>query len=63
MTPAQPQIEQYNVNQALASQNEPSEQLSESSESAFGDDNMVSPQPPQTEGKIAIARIETKLDL
>ena len=46
----QPQMEQYNVNQSLQGQNEPSEQLSESSESAFGDDNMFSPQPPQTDG-------------
>ncbi len=50
MAPLQSQMEQYSVNQSLPSQNEPSEQLSESSESAFGDDNMFSPQPPQTDG-------------
>lgn len=49
MAPLQSQMEQYSVNQSLPSQNEPSEQLSESSESAFGDDNMFSPQPPQTD--------------
>jgi len=49
MAPLQPQMEQYSVKQSLPSQNEPSEQLSESSESAFGDDSMFSPQPPQTD--------------
>lgn len=55
MTAHQPQMEQYTVNQSLQSPNEPSEQLSESSESAFGDDNMFSPQPPQTDGNLQLS--------